>query len=66
MSTVKEIQDAIGQLSVPDQVALRDWFAERDAVEWDRELESDVAAGRLDWLLNEARNDLRAGRCTDR
>ena len=66
MSTVREIEDAIRQLSAEERAALRTWFAELDAVEWDSQLEADVAAGRLDWLAAEAREDLRAGRCTDR
>ncbi len=43
----------------------RQWFAERDAAEWDRQFEADVAAGRLDSLGEEALKDLREGRCTD-
>jgi hypothetical protein len=66
MSTVREIEDAVRQLSEEDRAAFRAWFAEFDAGQWDRQLEADVAAGRLDWLINEAREDLRAGRCTDR
>jgi hypothetical protein len=45
---------------------LREWYAHFDAGKWDRQFESDVAAGRLDWLAAEARKDLREGRCTDR
>ena len=33
---------------------------------WDEQLESDIAAGRLDALANEALSDLRNGRCKDR
>ena len=46
--------------------AFRAWYAEFDAEEWDRQLEADVAAGRLDWLVDEARRDNQEGRCTDR
>jgi len=66
MSTVHEIEEAIQQLSPADRAALRAWLAEFDAAEWDRQLEVDVAAGRLDWLAGEARQDLKSGRCTDR
>ena len=66
MSTVREIEEAVQKLSDADRSVFRAWFAEFDAAEWDRQLEADVAAGRLDWLANEAREDLRAGRCTDR
>jgi hypothetical protein len=45
--------------------AFRAWFADVDAEAWDRQLEEDVAAGRLDRLAEEALRDLREGRCTD-
>jgi hypothetical protein len=34
--------------------------------EWDREFVADAQAGRLDWLVEEARQEQRDGRCTDR
>jgi hypothetical protein len=66
MSTIQQIEDAVRRLSAEERAAFRAWFAEFDAEEWDRQLEADVAAGRLDWLVEEARQDLREGRCTDR
>ena len=33
---------------------------------WDRQIEGDVTSGRLDALADEAIQDLRAGRCTER
>jgi hypothetical protein len=65
MSTVDEIEQAIRSLGPQDLAALRQWFAAFDAEQWDRQLEQDVAAGRLDWLAEEARRDLAEGRCTD-
>jgi hypothetical protein len=65
MGTVEEIVEAIRRLSPSELEALRAWFAEFDAELWDRELEADVAAGRLDHLAEEALRDLREGRCTD-
>jgi hypothetical protein len=65
MSTVKEIKEAVRQLSPEDLAAFRAWFVEFDANVWDRQFEKDVAAGRLDQLAEEALQDLREGRCTD-
>jgi hypothetical protein len=65
MSTVDEIEQAIRNLGPQDLAALRQWFAAFDAEQWDRQLDQDVAAGRLDWLAEEARRDLTEGRCTD-
>jgi hypothetical protein len=65
MSTVHEIEQAIRALGPQDLAALRDWFAAFDADMWDRQLEQDVAAGRLDRFAEEALRDLNEGRCTD-
>jgi hypothetical protein len=64
--SVQEIEQAVRRLSPDDRAEFRAWFAEFDADEWDQQFEDDVAAGRLDWLADEARRDLREGRCTDR
>ena len=65
MSTVQDIEKAIRQLSPAGLVAFRTWFAAFDAEQWDQQFEKDVAAGRLEFLAQEAIQDLRAGRCTD-
>jgi hypothetical protein len=65
MSTVQEIEQAIRALPSQDLAALRDWFAAFDAEVWDRQLEQDVAAGRLKRFAEEALRDLDEGRCTD-
>jgi hypothetical protein len=65
MSTVQEIEQAIRALGPKDLAALRDWFAAYDAEVWDRQLEHDVAAGRLNQFIQEALQDLKEGRCTD-
>lgn len=66
MSTVEEIEAALLQLSAEDRAAFRAWYAQFDAEEWDRQLEADVAGGRLDWLVSEARRDRQEGRASDR
>ena len=65
MSTVQEIEQAIRALPSQDLAALRHWFAAFDAEVWDRQLEEDVAAGRLNRFAQEALRDLDEGRCTD-
>ena len=65
MSTVQDIENAIRQLSPEDLTALRTWFAAFDAEQWDQQFEEDVAAGRLEYLAQEAIQDLQEGRCTD-
>jgi hypothetical protein len=66
VGSAKEIEEAVLRLSAAEFAAVRAWFAEFDAEVWDRQIEDDVAAGRLDALADEALGDLRAGRCTER
>jgi hypothetical protein len=65
MSTLQEIEQAIGQLPPQDLATLRTWFAAFDAENWDRQFEADVKAGRLDALGRQALEELAAGKCTD-
>jgi hypothetical protein len=65
MTTVTEITGAVQRLPKRDLARFRKWFADFDAQLWDRQLESDVAAGRLDALVREATRDHRSGRTTE-
>ena len=62
MSTVKEIESAITQLEPKDVHAVADWLQEYREELWDRQIEADAKAGRLDKLADEAVEDYRAGR----
>ena len=61
MSTVAEIQQAILALPEGDYLQLRRWFGELDWEKWDRQIEADSAAGRLDFLVAEALEAKRNG-----
>ena len=63
MSTVKDIESAITQLAPKDVHAVADWLQEYREELWDRQIEADAKAGRLDQLMEEARQDYLAGRC---
>ena len=65
MSTVEEITGAVKRLPKKELARFRQWFAEYDAAIWDRQLERDVAAGRLDRFAKETLRDYKAGRTTD-
>jgi hypothetical protein len=54
MSSVAEIERAVENLSPTELRAFREWFAARDAQDWDKQFEADVAAGRLGLLGAEA------------
>lgn len=65
MSKLEQLQEEVSHLT-PEQLAAFDkWYAAYKADAWDRQMEADVNAGRLDALIDEALEDLRAGRATD-
>ncbi len=51
---IEEIQVAIKSLPRDQYVQLRQWFSEQDWEQWDRQIEADVEAGKLDFLIEEA------------
>lgn len=66
MDRVRDIEEAVVRLSAIELAAFREWFAEFDAEAWDHQIENDIRAGRLESLADEAIQDLRDGRCTER
>ena len=62
MSTVQEIEAAIQRLPDAEVLALVDRLRERHAEAWDRQIEGDVKAGRLNNLVQEAQAELRQGK----
>jgi len=66
MSVLVELEESVKRLSPAERTAFRSWFAAFDAEEWDRQFESDVKSGRLDWLKAEAVEAVRTGLATPR
>lgn len=63
--SVEELEKAVASLP-PDQFAMFcEWFESFAAYEWDRQLERDIKAGKLDKLADEALADFKAGRCRE-
>jgi hypothetical protein len=54
MSQVEAIERQIEKLSPEELAKLHEWFANFDAAVWDRQLEADVQAGKLDSLAERA------------
>ncbi len=65
MTTVVEIQRAIEELTESDYAALREWLLERDWEKWDREIEADSKAGRLNFLDDRLAEAKRQGTLKD-
>ena len=63
--SIDDIKQAIIDLSGDEFTQLRRWMADRDWEAWDREIEVDSAAGKLDFLLAEAEEDVDLGTLQD-
>jgi hypothetical protein len=55
MTRLEEIERAVEALPEKDYSLFREWFLERDWEMWDRQIEADSASGKLDFLIEEAR-----------
>jgi hypothetical protein len=62
MAKVNELANEVQQLNRDELAEFRDWFRKYDSDEWDKEIEQDVLAGKLDKLGNEAIAEHKAGR----
>jgi hypothetical protein len=54
MSKVEELKMEIERLREEEFTELVRWLSEKDWERWDKEIEADSAAGRLDFLVHEA------------
>ena len=62
MTKVEKIEEDIRKLNRDELLAFRRWFRAYDSDEWDRQIEEDVRAGKLDKLAQEALAEHRAGK----
>ena len=61
MTNVQLIEDQIQHLDNQSFAALRNWFIEYEHARWDRQIVTDSEAGKLDFLIDEALAEHRAG-----
>ena len=54
MRKVEKLKNEVQKLNQDELATFRDWFRRYDSDEWDKEIERDVSAGRLDKLAEEA------------
>jgi hypothetical protein len=64
MSTVQEIQAAIQKLKPQEIHEVADWLQELREELWDRQIDADAKAGRLDKMIAKAKAGYRAGKAT--
>jgi hypothetical protein len=62
--SVEELQSAICQLPAEELGRFSQWFEEFLAEQWDRRIEADIRAGRLDAAGRRADDEFDAGNCT--
>jgi hypothetical protein len=62
--SVLELEQAISQLPSEELSRFATWFEEFMADEWDKQIERDVAAGKLDHIIRKVDADIDAGRST--
>ena len=65
MTTVEEIEQAAERLAPSDFDRLAAWISARYHDLWSRQMDSDGAAGKLDFLFNEAAAERAAGSLHD-
>jgi hypothetical protein len=64
MGKIEKIEEEIQALSPEELAQFRVWFLEYDWAIWDRQIERDSEAGRLDDLAARALRDHAAGKST--
>ena len=62
MRKVEHIEQQIRELTSAEFAELRNWVLERDWAAWDAQIEADVAAGKLDKLVSQAKSDFDRGK----
>ena len=65
MPDLKEIKESIEKLSPEDFEKLRKWIVEKHWEVWDKQIEKDSQAGRLDFLIEEAEKEFKEGKLLD-
>jgi hypothetical protein len=65
MSTVDEIKAAIGKLSLSERAEVARFVHGWTDDAWDEQIKDDFDAGKLDAILRDVRDDIRAGRLED-
>ena len=62
MTKLEQIEKSVADLSPEELQAFATWFEALQADMWDRQIEADTKAGRLDKLAEQALADHRTGR----
>lgn len=64
MPNIESIEKQIERMDDRAFAAFRAWFIEYDSAQWDRQIEADSNAGKLDALVDDALSEHRQGKST--
>ena len=64
MTTIAEIQEAVRSLPEKELAAFSSWFDQYEEDRWDRQIERDQESGPLRSMMEKARADFEAGKCS--
>ncbi|MBZ9880899.1 hypothetical protein LB535_00925 [Mesorhizobium sp. CA10] len=65
MTKLEQIEKSVAELSPEELKAFAAWFEALQADLWDKKIEADAKAGRLDKLVADARAEIAAGKLRD-
>ncbi len=65
VSELEQLEQEVLRLSPEDLARFRAWFIELEHRLWDAQIEADLAAGKLDHLIAEARAEFKAGKARE-
>jgi len=65
MTSIQYLEEQVKQLNPIERQKFREWFLEWDADDWDRQIEQDAQAGKLDAFAAEALAEYNAGKATE-
>ncbi|MEI7695819.1 MAG: hypothetical protein WCI64_09275 [Chlorobium sp.] len=65
MTSIQYLEEQVKQLPPIERQEFREWFLEWDADDWDRQIERDAQAGKLDAFAAEALAEYHAGKATE-
>ena len=65
MSRIDQLKAEIENLPSEEFMEIFRWLSEKDWERWDKEIEADSQSGKLDFLVNEAREEKTKGNLKD-
>jgi hypothetical protein len=65
VSEIEELETRVRQLPKEDFSRFRDWFLQLDDELWDAQIKSDLQAGKLNRLIENARNEFVQGKARE-